>query len=154
MATQIPIKAIIANGAATGLAQFADSDTVDAGNLPGASVYIGTFSRDLATASGQQTVTGVGFRAKFVIFIGTVNVAAGMLSLGFGVAGTGKSVADAHVTFANSYTYSSTALYIYQGSGINHSLNINSFTDDGFILDCVKTGSTTGVLVVQFVAVR
>jgi len=119
---------------------------------------VGTFSRDISTASGTQAVTGVGFKPSAIIFIVNVDGSNG-LSLGWddgtdrnGVL-NGDSVIEDNWYNAVSNSLNA-AIFIQTGSGNRYDGKINSFDSDGFTIGWEKTGTTTGTAIIMYLAFR
>lgn len=116
------------------------------------SYKIGSFSRDVSTATGTQAVTGVGFQPRLLVLLS---------NLGSSPA-TGASFTDGtnhgliynqHAFSANSWANSSTNIVtIEQGSGNQYNGALSSLDSDGFTISWTKTGSPTGTATIYFLA--
>lgn len=117
-------------------------------------IKIGSFTRDLSTASGTSTTTGLGMQPKAVSFISGINSSTIAQSWGAddgtnsyalyngnsGVAGQfGMLTGDSIVLIAN-------------GTSFNVA-KIASFIPDGFTIAWTKTGAPTGTAIVGYNAV-
>jgi hypothetical protein len=104
---------------------------------------IKTFTYNLATASGTQTVSGVGFTPSLVLFIGCVSGSGNAFSLG--IDNGGGATASYCIFFSGAWGVSSGNRSIVQviGTGFQQSY-ISSFNSDGFVLTWTKTNSPTG----------
>jgi hypothetical protein len=113
-----------------------------------------TFGRDTSTASGSQGVTGVGFTPKAVIFF-AVQQGTSEVSIGFDDGVAPLDIYNNHGAAADTWgvdtSFSITALEsgtaFYQGK-------VSSFDSDGFTIAWTKTGSPTGTLQVNYLALR
>jgi hypothetical protein len=115
---------------------------------------VGSFTRDLTTASGSQSVTGVGFKPSAVIFWAHVSGET-KGSLGF----TDGTTSDC---FYN-YAAVSAGAWAISAGNILHPIGdlsnlqngaLSSLDADGFTISWTKTGSPTGSLVVSYLAFR
>lgn len=101
---------------------------------------IGSFSRSLATASGSQVITGVGFLPRTVFFLGTVVGAAQAITIGFATASNSSCIA----MFTDSATWISSSIaciFVIDSTFANQNFaTITSFNADGFTLGWTKSG--------------
>lgn len=130
----IPI-ANLATGTATGVKFIRDDNT-----LQPLSFKMGSFTRDVSSASSTQTVTGVGFTPKRVIFL--MALAAGTIpeaSIGMDDGTTAQSIAFNGSSNFRAQTFS---LVYNQTNNVDFTTGvIQSFNSDGFVINWVKTGS-------------
>jgi hypothetical protein len=113
---------------------------------------IGTFTRDVATASGDQAVTGVGFQPRVVIFL-TLN-GAGEMSVGFDSGSAAVSLVDYHNVTPNSYVAgTSKSLVLYASASNTYWGNISSMDSDGFTIAWTKGGTITGTASIIYLAI-
>lgn len=128
-------------------------DAAGAGDMAYADkrVHVGSFTRDMATASGTQAITGVGFTPVAVIFIGELNPT---LKAFWGMSDNTSEkciIHDPTPRFAINPTdciyYDDRAANLYAG-------DISVFGADGFTINWTKTGSPTGTLDVYYIAFR
>jgi hypothetical protein len=119
---------------------------------------VGSFTRDISTASGTQAVTGVGFKPKAVVFLGaisgTVSFTSGLddgTNVGCIVQNQPAGVANFHAD-----TTFSIAGVPAGGSGLSQAstAKITTLGSDGFTLTWTKAGSPTGTLTVIYMAFR
>ena len=121
-------------------------------NQPAASkAKVVYFSRDLSSASGTQTITGVGFTPKAIMFDGgfSLNGWYGWFS---GMASPGVSTSKAYITNNNSWNINnsfSILAYPTASSSDYQVATVSSWNADGFTLNWIKTGATTGTLYVS-----
>jgi hypothetical protein len=115
----------------------------------GVSVFTGSFTRDLTTASGSQAITGVGFVPKAVLF--TMSVGGGArFSDGFDTqTARGSTYTNGSATF-NADARSIVALT--SGSDFQYA-QIATMDSDGFTLTWTKTGSPTGSATIKYLAI-
>ena len=116
--------------------------------------YIGTFTRDVSTASGTQAITGVGFQPKGIISLAVIG-GTSQISVGIDTDTAMGVIADQHGTTANTYTGTSTqSIVLVVSTGNDYQGNIASFDSDGFTLNWTKTGSPTGTASIFYLAFR
>lgn len=136
--------------------EWGDGSTADM-TYSDARFAIGSFSRDMSTASSSQAITGVGFAPTALIFF-AVTDGAKVASWGFGKNATSGSVCIFHNDIAAADTFS-----LYSGSGaIMHVVSagncyvgvLSSLNSDGFTIGWTKVGSPTGTLVTTYLALR
>jgi hypothetical protein len=115
----------------------------------GVSVFTGSFTRDLTTASGSQAITGVGFVPKAVLF--TMSAGGGArFSDGFDTqTARGSTYTNGSATF-NADSRSIVALT--SGSDFQYA-QIATMDADGFTLTWTKTGSPTGSATIKYLAI-
>lgn len=119
---------------------------------------VGSFTYDIATASGTQAITGVGFKPKAVIFLGaisdTVSLTVGVddgTTVGCAVQNQPAAVGNFHLDT----TYSVGGLPAGgTGTGTMSQGKITTLGADGFTLTWTKVGSPTGTLTVTYLAFR
>lgn len=116
---------------------------------------VGTFTRDTATASGSQSVTGVGFKPRALIIHGGVNGAARM-SIGWSDGTNGYGMYDNFASVADTYGYltAGTNMLFFNGGGTDYTGAIASFDSDGFTISWTRTGAPTGTLLLNYLALR
>lgn len=131
------------------------ADTLSFGTL---SVKVGSFTRDMTTATGTQAVTGVGFQPRTVLFLANVSNT-GQASIGFGALPNTAtnpfqsfSLNSRTATSAGTFSMNSGTVFAYQSVSDYYNGNLASFDSDGFTMSWVKTGSTTGTLEVNYIA--
>lgn len=113
-----------------------------------------TFSYNLATASGSQSITGVGFKPSTLIIVGFVN-STNSVAVGFADAGG----AGAAVTWYGSNLGTGGAhpfeMFLANGAGTDFAAgNISSYDSDGFTISWTKSGSPTGTVTWSVLALR
>ncbi|HYH68335.1 MAG TPA: hypothetical protein VD866_26820 [Urbifossiella sp.] len=119
-------------------------------------VALGSFTRNLATASGSQAVTGVGFKPRAVVFLacvdGSVKASWGLDTLAavYSVASNASNVAG---NFVHSAAGSITVITGTGGSDYGQAV-VSSFDADGFTLAWTKGGAATGTAEVGYLALR
>lgn len=134
----------------------ASSTTITAENDPEApTVAIGSFIRNLGTASGSVTISGLGFRPTSVDFFGAVNTGQERF---YGSAGVGVGIQNICMATDNTgaNTSHSECIRILRTNTSNmQTAVVSTFTNDGFTLAWTKTGSPpANDLVVNFIARR
>ena len=101
------------------------------------------FGRDISLV-GEQIVSSVGFRPRFVLFIATIPGVAGNMSIGFGDLTTHVSLSDYHNRVANAYDIVASEICFYGATGIYARAVISAFSENGFTLTWTKSGTPTG----------
>ncbi len=101
------------------------------------------FGRDISLA-GEQIVSSVGFRPRFVLFTATIPGVAGNMSIGFGDLTTHVSLSDFYNRTANAYDIVPNEICFYGVTGVDARAVISAFSENGFILTWTKSGNPTG----------
>jgi hypothetical protein len=119
------------------------------------SIKIGTFSRDLSAATGNQTVTGIGFTPSKVSFFITSAASSTKTFYGHGfMDGTNQfgafTAMNATYNVADSDT--SSCIYVSNASGTNNKAAFVSFGSGQFIINWTKAGSPTDTITIMYVA--
>lgn len=115
----------------------------------------GSFTRDTTTASGNQSVTGVGFKPKVVAFVMardnsfafSVGIDDGTTSI---CATSNSSVTAGAFLIDTNDAISS----IVNGGADVYQGNITSLDSDGFTIAWVKTGTPTATITIGYLALR
>lgn len=118
------------------------------------SFKVGSFTRDTATATGTQAITGVGFTPKAVIFFAAIPAVAGKMSVGFDTQTAAGCVFDMHTQIANAYSVDNYSIVAYTDGLTDYHGLIQSMDADGFTINWTKVGTTTGTLTVKYLAMR
>lgn len=114
-------------------------------------VYIGSFSRDTATASGTQSVTGVGFQPTACLFFGAASSATAEVSWGADNDTANFCISDNHNATADTFGLNSDSSIRWVESGADrYEGTITTLGADGFTITWTKTGSPTGTNTSQF----
>ena len=112
---------------------------------------VGSFTRDLSTASGTQAITGVGFAVKSVEFFMTKGDAVNGQSWGFSQGTADEMIeADAGGVFSQG---SAQSIY-YGSSGVAYSGKISTYDSDGFTIAWTRTNAPTGTITIHYLAFR
>jgi hypothetical protein len=119
----------------------------------GGSYKVGSFTRDVSTATGSQAVTGVGFKPKAVLFFAVVGASA-VSSWGFSDGSTGKNAYSNDNGTGGQFNVSSNAVLISVSSGNSYNGVVSSFDADGFTVGWTKSGSPTGTATINYLALR
>lgn len=116
----------------------------------GGPVAIGNFTRDMTAASGSQSYTGIGFRPKAVILIGTL--ASGDFSIGF----SQQTAQGQSMVYGTTPSYDNAGQTIWLTSDqVNAQYaSVGSLDRDGFTLSWTKTASPTGTGEISYMAFR
>lgn len=124
-------------------------------SLTGVEVYSGSFTRDMATASGTQVITGVGFKPKALTCVncGTqgCNDQATVSGHDDGVtrACMEVGIASVHCSQPNTGVWRPNEL-----SASFQIFSVTSFNSDGFTVTWTKAGTPTGTATVSYLAIR
>tara|TARA_Y100000310_G_scaffold304970_1_gene344659 strand:+ start:2525 stop:3736 length:1212 start_codon:yes stop_codon:yes gene_type:complete len=131
----------------------ADADAVQ--TTLGLNAQTGTFSRDSTTASGSQAVTGVGFQPTAMLILAFQNAVAGEMSIGMTIGGTDLFLRDHHnITADTWYGGTGDLIYVVESAGNAYVGDLTSFDSDGFTIAWTKSGSPTGMLTMQYLALK
>ncbi len=121
-----------------------------------AQIKVGSFTRDLTLASGNQVVSGVGFQLKGVAFLACVDVAVGMFSVGFDDGATvHKAIADISSSTLNAWlAHASQSIVLYENGGSIYTVGrVTAIGNDDFTVAWVKAaGSPSGTAIIQYLA--
>jgi hypothetical protein len=133
----------------TGAGTMKISNNYSIGNS--VSAYTGSFTYNLATASGTQVITGVGFTPKLINFFSSATPAASW-GVDDGITPRVMLVYDAGV--AGAYASSASAsIALYTSAGNFVIGRVSAFSTDGFTITWTKTGSTSGTATINYSAV-
>lgn len=122
------------------------SDFSALGNLIGLKTKIISTTRDTSIASGNQTITGVGFTPKAAIILVNKNTTH-ETSVGFSDGSTHGAIHD-YYNENSSYGWgqSSSAVFIVQSLNVYYAGVFSSFNSDGGVITWTKYGSKTGTV--------
>ena len=120
----------------------------------GGGFKVGSFTRDTSTASGNQSVTGVGFKPRALLISGGNTGASWATFAGLTDGTTTGSVQDNGPINGGSYSLTTDLLKFIQSGSDIYTGSLSSFDSDGFTLSWVKTGSTTGTATMFYMAIR
>lgn len=114
-----------------------------------ATADVNSFTRDVATASGNQSITGVGFQPSVLHIICTINSTA-TVSVGFCDSGASGGTGS-----ASSTTWTdSNLINMTTGASDSSTAVLSSFDSDGFTLTWTKSGSPTGTANCRYLAIK
>lgn len=125
------------------------------GGLLGVTSKIGLFSRDVSLASGDQSVTGVGFIPKMIFLLGLgTNGTTDKVNLGI-VDSDGNYSVSVLQSGGNWYNFTNRLLnfYYYGDSGKYTYAVLKSLDSDGFTLTWTKVGAPTGTANILYLAI-
>ena len=114
-------------------------------------IKVGAFTYNLATASGNLSTTGVGFKPSAIIFF---NPGSGGTDGSWGLAEGTSNYCTFQVAGAALSSDSTVCIYFYQGAGTRNYGGLFSFDADGFTLSWTKTGAITGTVTIGYLALR
>ena len=114
-----------------------------------------TFGRDVSL-TGNQVITGVGFRPRKIEFCGQINGLSGNFWGGvFNVGGTQFVTRDNHPETANSFqTTAARCINVATGGANECNATGVSMDEDGFTINWVKFNSPTGNISVHWIAYK
>ena len=116
---------------------------------------MGQFTRDTSTATGTQAVTGVGFTPKAVFFLSAQDGAAGEMSVGYDDGTSSQAVRDDNGELTDTWTGSASfSINDNQSTGNVYTGEITTLGTDGFTITWTRTGTPTGTLSVNYLAMR
>ena len=116
---------------------------------------IGSFTRDISTASGTQVITGVGFEPKSIDIITLVDSVAGLASWGVVSGLTDRCMFDLNNSTANSYSWEGgSSITLLVGASDVYKGQVSAVSSDGFTVTWTKTGTPTGTAVILWRAFR
>lgn len=114
---------------------------------------IGSFTRDLSLASGNQAITGVGFTPSVCMFIGTVNGVAGIGTMGMDTDVDDECWYDGQARVGGNHMYRDLmTLKPFLNAADYYEGTINSMDSDGFTIAWTKGNSPTGTFTVTYLA--
>ena len=117
--------------------------------------FVGQFTRDTSTATGTQAVTGVGFTPKAVFFLSAQDGAAGEMSVGYDDGTSSQAVRDDNGELTDTWTGSASfSINDNQSTGNVYTGEITTLGTDGFTITWTRTGTPTGTLSVNYLAMR
>lgn len=119
---------------------------------------VGSFSRDISTASGTQTISGLPFKPAFIQFIISRDSSApnSVWSIGYDDGITATSLVSYAFSAADSvYNYQTgVSIIAYPSSGNIAQGYVQSMNSDGFTIYWQKIGSPTGIYYIIYTAFR
>jgi hypothetical protein len=113
---------------------------------------VGTFTKNMTDASGNQAFTGVGFKPKAVVFFAGVNAGMGD-SKGVDDGTTSGYAADDYADVAGGQAAGTGAsIVIVPATGKSYVGKIASMDADGFTIAWTRTSTPTGTINVTYLA--
>ena len=114
---------------------------------------VGTFTKNMADASGCQSYTGVGFKPAAVIFFAGVNGADGD-SKGIDDATTSGYAADDYADVPGGQAAGTgSSIVIVPAAGKSYAGHITSMDADGYTIAWTRTSTPTGIISVVYLAI-
>jgi len=115
---------------------------------------VGQLTRDSATATSTQAITGVGFQPKTVIFTGAKNGTESVVYCSF-TDGTydGQTYSREEETAGNRTSNDGLLQFHQSGSG-NYNSGGLTLDSDGFTINWTKAGTNSGTITLQYLAIR
>lgn len=115
---------------------------------------IGTFTIDTATASGDQAITGVGFKPSHIILLAGIS-GTPEVSIGFDDGTSHYNLDNIHNVTADAWGVdSSLSILLYQTGAIYYSGIVSALGADGFTITWIKAGAKTGTATIYYLALR
>ena len=127
-----------------------------AGNAPewAWGIRLGLFTRDTALASGDQAVTGLGFKPSHLLLMAEV-ISTSEISFGLDDGSTHYVVCNLHAEAANQWYRSSVfSIWLVQGSGVYYQGYVSALGADGFTISWTKSDAKTGTACIYYMAFR
>lgn len=117
-----------------------------------------TTTRDISTASGNQTITGAGFTPRLVLIMASLGQTTGGLSIGFDD-GTNRYalVNEGLITGMQWNKSTSNSLEIWSNAGTPNAGAtgyFSSFNSDGGVIAWTKSGSASGTATLMFLFIK
>lgn len=116
---------------------------------------IGTFTYDTATASGNQAITGVGFKPSIIVVLANVGPTP-ETSIGFSDGTNHLSLFNStNIYGANTWaTAGASCISLFQSASISAIGSITTLGSDGFTIAWTKAGAKTGTATIIYLAFR
>ncbi len=133
--------------------------TVDGALIKDGAIYSSAFkiittTRDISTASGTQSVTGVGFTPRAAIILSAIS-AFDAMSVGVDDGTTHVVIGDRNSVATGTWGPLAThSIYIIRSASDIYQGAITAFTSDGCTITWTKTGSPTGTAQVYILFLR
>jgi hypothetical protein len=104
-----------------------------------------SFTRDLTAATGSVAYTGIGFIPTTIIIFGAI-ASTTFSSFGFADVNRSEGAMAGGAVAIGQWTYNTTAIYIASEVTFanNQTGSVSAYSQDGFSISWVKTGSPTG----------
>jgi len=114
---------------------------------------VGTFTKNMADASGNQSYTGIGFKPAAVIFFAGVNGADGD-SKGIDDATASGYAADDYADVPGGQVAGTgSSIVIVPAAGKSYAGHITSMDADGYTIAWTRTSTPTGIISVVYLAI-
>ena len=124
------------------------------GNAPQTERYGSNFlTRNMATASGTQVITGLGFQPSHILCLACTDGGVGA-SWGFDSGSTRACMRDESVTVDNQYGSGNSAVEIRPSPGNNYTAPSIAMNSDGFTITWVRGGTPTGNIRLHYIAFK
>lgn len=120
---------------------------------------VGIITRDMTTASGTQTVTGLGFSPKSIVLLSAQDTSTDKFSIGVHgrVATSGGSTKAGLYRYAADNGYGLTSnhsVLAYESASDYYEGTVTSLDADGFTITWTKNGSPSGTLNIAYLAFK
>ena len=124
-------------------------------NLPGIVGTVGRFTMIMTTASGSQTVTGLGFQPSKGMFIAGMNAANNAaVSIGFDDGVNRNAIQNEHNQAANTWDFrADVAIDIIPAINARFTVVVASWTSTGFTMNYSGVNAVTGTLNVGYIVI-
>lgn len=120
----------------------------------GLNFAVGSSNYNVATASGNHAVTGVGFQPTLLYIFADVGGASGCHSYGASDGTTDKVMLGLGTTAPDQFDNDNAIANLRISSGNQASATLGSFDADGFTLAFTKTGTPTGTGKLNYIAIK
>lgn len=121
--------------------------------LPGLQVKVGTLTYNIATASGNTVVTGVGFQPKAILAMAVVGASSQCSIIGFTDGTSQGCITDSGYAVANTEDQNNSLFYIISAVGSYVIGSVTTFGSDGFTINWTKTGTPTGTARIYYLCI-
>jgi hypothetical protein len=114
---------------------------------------VGTFTKNMADASGSQSYTGVGFKPAAVVFFAGVNGSTGDSKGADDGTASGYAADDYADVAGGQAAGAGASIVIVPAAGKSYSGKIASMDADGFTIAWTRTSTPAGSISVTFLAI-
>jgi len=116
-------------------------------------VKVGTFTRNIASSSGDVSYTGVGFTPTSLLILSIKDQTSSM-AVGFASGSSAQGMVGRQISNSSDTYYTNMIAAIQDTSGNVQKANLKTFDADGFTLTWTASGSQTGTGTFIYIAYR